>query len=148
MKITLHTVAVACSACHAWFLSPVPSCFSAFNSKTREWLWEMRLPWYFCIIIFSELVDRVSLDKHIMLFILSHGHVHTCTCTCVHTFAGNIETGRKEVIFSGHRKGIEGVVGHKGHVMALAVSSDGKFLVSELHHVTSCACMQLLKLYM
>lgn len=45
--------------------------------------------------------------------------------------AGNVETGKKEVVFSGHRKGIEGVVGHKGHVMGVAVSSDGKFLVSE-----------------
>ena len=47
-------------------------------------------------------------------------------------FAGNVVTGKKEVVFSGHRKGIEGVVGHKGHVMDLAVSSDGKFLVSKL----------------
>ncbi len=36
------------------------------------------------------------------------------------------------VIFPGHRKGIEGVVGHSGHVQALAVSSDGKFLVCVL----------------
>ncbi|XP_064399490.1 U3 small nucleolar RNA-interacting protein 2-like isoform X2 [Halichondria panicea] len=41
-----------------------------------------------------------------------------------------VETGVKEVIFSGHRKGVEGVVGHTGHVLALAVSSDGKFLAS------------------
>lgn len=35
------------------------------------------------------------------------------------------------MIFSGHRKGVEGgVVGHTGHILALAVSSDGKFLVS------------------
>lgn len=45
---------------------------------------------------------------------------------------GNVETGKKEVVFSGHRKGMEGVVGHKGHVMDVAVSSDGKFLVSKL----------------
>ena len=49
---------------------------------------------------------------------------------------GNAATGKKEVVFSGHRKGVEGVVGHKGHVMALAVSSDGKFLVSDTHHTT------------
>lgn len=53
-------------------------------------------------------------------------------------------TGKKEVVFSGHRKGVEGVVGHRGHVMALAVSSDGKFLVSETHHtnfVHTCGSM-------
>lgn len=43
---------------------------------------------------------------------------------------GNFESGKKEVIFSGHRRGIGGVVGHTGHILALAVSSDGKFLVS------------------
>ena len=43
---------------------------------------------------------------------------------------GNLESGKKDVIFPGHRKGIVGVVGHTGHVQALAVSSDGKFLVS------------------
>ena len=53
------------------------------------------------------------------------------------TPTGSVETGRKEVVFSGHRKGVEGVIGHKGHVMALAVSSDGKFLVSEIDHTTS-----------
>ena len=49
---------------------------------------------------------------------------------------GNAVTGKKEVVFSGHRKGVEGVVGHRGHVMALAVSFDGKFLVSETLHTT------------
>lgn len=49
---------------------------------------------------------------------------------CIYT--GNVETGKKEVVFSGHRKGIEGVVGHKGHVMDVAISSDGNFLVSKL----------------
>ena len=49
-----------------------------------------------------------------------------------HAHTGLVETGVKEVIFSGHRKGVEGVVGHTGHVLALAVSSDGKFLVSVL----------------
>lgn len=49
-------------------------------------------------------------------------------CMCV----GNIVTGRKEVILSGHKKGTAGApVGHTGAVMALAVSSDGKFMVSE-----------------
>ena len=40
-----------------------------------------------------------------------------------------VESGKKVVIFPGHRKGVEGVVGHQGHVLALAVSSDGKYLV-------------------
>ena len=67
----------------------------------------------------------------------------TCTCTCMCLYrahaspppTGSVATGKKEVVFSGHRKGVEGVVGHRGHVMALAVSSDGKFLVSETHHM-------------
>ena len=42
---------------------------------------------------------------------------------------GNIESGNKEAIFPGHRKGIDGVVGHSGHVLALAITSDGKYLV-------------------
>ena len=43
---------------------------------------------------------------------------------------GDASTGEKEVILVGHRKGVEGVVGHTGHVLALAISSDGKFVVS------------------
>ena len=37
-------------------------------------------------------------------------------------------TGKKEVVLSGQRKGSD-VVGHRGPVMALAVSSDGKYMV-------------------
>ena len=37
-------------------------------------------------------------------------------------------TGKKEVILSSQRKGSD-VVGHRGPVMALAVSSDGKYMV-------------------
>ena len=72
------------------------------------------------------------MPRHFYFYIdilLSCIHVNTAR-ECVYT--GNVETGKKEVVFSGHRKGIEGVVGHKGHVMDVAVSSDGKFLVSEL----------------
>ena len=43
---------------------------------------------------------------------------------------GNARTGEKEAILVGHRKGVEGVVGHTGHILALAISSDGKFVVS------------------
>ena len=70
-----------------------------------------------------------------------------CVCVCVRSVpliqsllgpirvpsyfcVGSLESGKKEVIFSGHRHGIEGVVGHTGHVLALAVTSDGKYLVS------------------
>lgn len=52
-------------------------------------------------------------------------------CTVMYIHAGLLETGVKEVILSGHRKGVEGVIGHTGHILALAVSSDGKFLVSQ-----------------
>ena len=50
------------------------------------------------------------------------------------------------MVFSGHRKGVEGVVGHRGHMMALAVSSDGKFLVSEVHHTALCTHMIVIML--
>ena len=42
---------------------------------------------------------------------------------------GNIETGEKEGKVLGSHKASEGSKGHKGHVLCLAVSSDGKFLV-------------------
>ena len=71
----------------------------------------------------------------------THTHTHTHTRTHMYTHTGNVETGRKEVVFSGHRKGVEGVVGHRGHVMSLAVSSDGQFLVSETHCMI-CLCIQ------
>ena len=44
---------------------------------------------------------------------------------------GSVGSGVKEVVLTGRRGGLEGVVGHRGHVLALAVSSDSKFLVSE-----------------
>ena len=44
---------------------------------------------------------------------------------------GDFISGKKEVIFPGRRGGIKGIVGHSGHVLALAVSSDGKFLVGD-----------------
>ena len=64
---------------------------------------------------------------------------------CVFSFSfshslGDLKTGKKVVIFPGHRKGIEGVVGHTGHVQALSVSSDGKFLVS-------CVCAFCYRIY-
>ena len=42
---------------------------------------------------------------------------------------GNIETGQKEGKILGCHKASEGSKGHKGHVLCLAVTSDGKFLV-------------------
>lgn len=42
---------------------------------------------------------------------------------------GNVETGQKEGKISGCHKASEGNKGHKGHVLCLAVTSDGKFLV-------------------
>ncbi|XP_070559278.1 U3 small nucleolar RNA-interacting protein 2-like isoform X2 [Ptychodera flava] len=43
----------------------------------------------------------------------------------------NIETGKKEHVIPGGRKGTEGKhKGHTAHILCLAISSDGKFLVS------------------
>jgi len=42
---------------------------------------------------------------------------------------GNIETGQKEGKILGCHKASEKSKGHKGHVLCLAVTSDGKFLV-------------------
>ena len=42
---------------------------------------------------------------------------------------GNIETGQKEGKILGCHKASEGSKGHKGHVLCLAITSDGKFLV-------------------
>ena len=42
---------------------------------------------------------------------------------------GNVETGQKEGKISGCHKASEGSKGHKGHVLCLAITSDGKFLV-------------------
>ena len=43
---------------------------------------------------------------------------------------GYLESGQKCCVLPGHRKGLSGSVCHTGHVLALAVSSDDKFLVS------------------
>ena len=45
-------------------------------------------------------------------------------------FSGYLESGQKCCVIPGHRKGLPGIVCHTGHVLALAVSSDDKFLVS------------------
>lgn len=42
---------------------------------------------------------------------------------------GNVETGLKVGKILGCHKASEGSKGHKGHVLCLAVTSDGKFLV-------------------
>lgn len=42
---------------------------------------------------------------------------------------GNVETGLKLGKILGCHKASEGSKGHKGHVLCLAVTSDGKFLV-------------------
>lgn len=43
----------------------------------------------------------------------------------------DIESGKKQVVFVGHHKGVPGgVAGHTGQVLAVAVSSDGKFVAT------------------
>lgn len=66
-------------------------------------------------------------------------HVRACVLE-VNTppIAGDVDSGKKVVVFPGRRGGGKGekesgkTVGHTGHILALAVSSDGKFLVSDL----------------
>ncbi|XP_027037908.1 U3 small nucleolar RNA-interacting protein 2-like [Pocillopora damicornis] len=72
------------------------------------------------------------------------GHQLSVTCLCVSpddkfVFSAskdcsiikwNIETGLKEGKILGCHKASEGSKGHKGHVLCLAVTSDGKFLAS------------------
>lgn len=42
---------------------------------------------------------------------------------------GNLSSGNREVVFIGHRRGLTETVGHTGHVLALAISTDDKYLV-------------------
>lgn len=54
-----------------------------------------------------------------------------CSCASLGHFSGDIETGKTQVVFVGHHKGVPGgVAGHTGQVLAVAVSSDGKYVVS------------------
>ena len=46
---------------------------------------------------------------------------------------GDLHTGKKLCIISGHRASTDPLPGHRGHVLALAVTSDGKYLVRLLH---------------
>ncbi|XP_078370108.1 U3 small nucleolar RNA-interacting protein 2-like isoform X2 [Oculina patagonica] len=72
------------------------------------------------------------------------GHQLSVTCLCVShdnkfifsaskdcsIIKWNIETGEKEGKILGCHKASEGSKGHKGHILCLAVTSDGKFLAS------------------
>lgn len=53
---------------------------------------------------------------------------------------GNIETGDKEGKILGCHKASEGSQCHKGHVLCLAVTSDGKFLVRRNNNNTGKQC--------
>ena len=55
---------------------------------------------------------------------------------------GNIETGQKEGKILGCHKASEGSKGHKGHVLCLAVTSDGKFLVRRNENFEQFFCLQ------
>ena len=55
---------------------------------------------------------------------------------------GNIETGQKEGKILGCHKASEGSKGHKGHVLCLAVTSDGKFLVRRNTNNNYWFCVQ------
>lgn len=52
----------------------------------------------------------------------------------LHIFlSGNVYTGVKEVIITGQSKGTMDHIGHTGHVLALAVTTDGKYLVNAVY---------------
>ncbi|XP_066017060.1 U3 small nucleolar RNA-interacting protein 2-like isoform X1 [Pocillopora verrucosa] len=88
------------------------------------------------------------------------GHQLSVTCLCVSpddkfVFSAskdcsiikwNIETGLKEGKILGCHKASEGSKGHKGHVLCLAVTSDGKFLASggrdKIIHIWDPASLQ------
>lgn len=53
--------------------------------------------------------------------------------SCTVLYLGNIDNGTKEIIISAGKKNKDDqcTVGHNGHVLALAISSDGLYLVWE-----------------
>ena len=54
-----------------------------------------------------------------------------CDRWCFYTLKGSLETGLKVKTVKGGRKGTEDVhIGHTDHILCMAISSDGKFLVS------------------
>lgn len=57
-------------------------------------------------------------------------------------FSGEVESGRKVQKIAGGRKGTEERhVGHTGHVLCMAISSDGKYLVRDnTESVMVCVC--------
>jgi len=51
-------------------------------------------------------------------------------------FLGNVETGKKVHVIARGLKGSEKQpTGHTSHILCLAISSDGKYLVSSCHWV-------------
>lgn len=63
-------------------------------------------------------------------------------CVSLYLLKGNVEKGIKEVMIT---RGKDGATGHTGHVLALAVSSDGMYLVrkrgKDITGNTWCCCV-------
>ena len=66
-----------------------------------------------------------------------------CPVTPSPLLLGCLETCQKCCVLPGHRKGVAGSVCHTGHVLALAVSSDNKFLVSFYYNSMNTHCVGL-----
>ena len=77
------------------------------------------------------IVGKLSCFKKVPIKgILLRYFTHT-SIFCYVYLIGNIVTGQKEVVIPGCRRGLmDGAIGHTGHVLALAISSDGQYLVS------------------
>lgn len=62
-------------------------------------------------------------------------------------FSGDIETGKKLHTIPGGRKGTEAQhVGHTAHILCMAISSDGKYLVNCPSSVYAADCLLIISL--
>ena len=68
-------------------------------------------------------LQETIICKYMCIYIYIYIYMQYCDCDlCV----GNVEKGVKEIMIT---RGKEGVSGHTGHILALAVSTDGMYLV-------------------
>ena len=91
---------------------------------------------HFILFLLKWTVQLIALHSYVLSFLL------VCPVTHSPLPLGCLETCQKCCVLPGHRKGVAGSVCHTGHVLALAVSSDDKFLVS-LYYNTHSNCVGL-----